>query len=197
MAHDARLKCDHKNGIQPPKKGNTLRKLCVTPALSQFHVFHAHVMVQVDLLEVYGSAGNPLMLNSEYTMYDTNCVYHTVIFFCSSDEWEAQWIYFCISEYFSVSHSNIFRDAKLKCGCDSGCKAQMWLCCRVYKLLGDSMWPLKRVAKLNCGFVEMCISYGRLKCGLLAMYGTKVAPLWITRDTNLCETQMWIIGESK
>ena len=59
------------------------------------------------------------------------------------------------------------------------------------------MWPLKRVVKLKCGFVEMCISYGRLKCGLPAMYGSDVAQMWIKRDTKLCETQMWIMGEKQ
>ena len=88
-------------------------------------------------------------------------------------------------------------DAELKCSCESECKAQLWLCCSVYKLLGDSMWPPKRVAKLKCGFVEMCISYGRLKCGPPAMYGSDVAQMWIKRDTKLCETQMWIMGEKQ
>jgi hypothetical protein len=69
----------------------------------------------------------------------------------------------------------VARDAKLKCGHESGCKAQMWLCGKVYKLLGDSIWPPKRVVKLKCDFVEMCISYGRLKCDPPAMYGSNVA----------------------
>jgi hypothetical protein len=88
-------------------------------------------------------------------------------------------------------------DAKLKCGCESECKARVWLWCNVYKLLGDSMWPPKRVAKLKCGFVEMCISDGRLKCGPPAMYGSDVAQMWIKRNTKLCETQMWIMGEKQ
>ena len=87
------------------------------------------------------------------------------------------------------------------------CEAQMWLrigmqsssvaLMQCLKLLGDSMWPPKRVARLKCGFVEMYISYRRLKCCPPVMYGSGVAPMWRKRDTKLCETQMWIMGEKQ